>query len=206
MKIAASIALLAAVPALALQGGYLGQMGGGGKLKPSSIQKKSFAPTVGVSYLDKIAPGATSSSPSGTGPTGYLDQFAGSSSRSVVAGARAVAAQVQATSEYTMSSNEPVLAAINNLNNNMSKHQRETISVLQDISGSIKQLVDRAESKTASYAAPAPVASTTELTRALEASAAPAGSSSSYLNQMGGGSSVKKSSLKASSWAPAKKW
>ena len=239
MKIAACVFLLAA-PALALQGGYLSQMGGGGAVKPSSIKTvTSGRPAFGGTYLDQMArnapsapvaraapaaPAASAASfslsqvaanaspvpvgdylsslkgagaPSGSGPRGYLDTLriqaaataatnlpgyldtlrvgsaiSGTGPRTYldnIAGAASVTAKVEATTAFTLTSNEPILAAINRMNENMKKNQKLTIEILQDINTSVKKLVIRADNVPA---APR-VAETTELVTALEASAAP---------------------------------
>lgn len=242
MKFTAALVLLA-TPAVALQGNYLSQMGGGNAVKPSSIKPATGRVTSGISgasYLENLAAPASSirapepmavapevaaaveeamaaapssasylsslkvsASPSGSGPAGYLDTLRTQAAASGGAGlvgyldalpvsaaasgagigsyldalspkssignlksAATVTAQVEATSAATMTSNEPVLAAINKLNDNMNRNQQETIAVLHDINAAVKKLIIRDNA--------AAVEESTELTAALQGNAAPA--------------------------------
>ncbi|CAB9514263.1 expressed unknown protein [Seminavis robusta] len=250
MKLTASIVALLAAPSLALQGGYLSQMGGGGSVKTSSLKPASAAgPAFGASYLDNMggnaapttpaappaAPAAPASAaaismselvglppitstsqiadsatavaagdylsslkvaaaPSGSGPVGYLDILTVSADTVMgglgpatyldnIAGAASVTAKVEAATEVTMVSNEPVLAAINNMKENMSKNQKATIDILKDINSDMQRILTAAQKPSNA----APVASeTTELTSALEASVAP--SAGNYLSSLHGAS------------------
>lgn len=127
-----------------------------GYLDTLRIQAAATAATNLPGYLDTLRVGAAVS---GTGPHTYLDN---------IAGAASVTAKVEATTEITITSSEPILAAINRMNENMKKNQKTTIEILQDINTSVRKLVIRAAKTPA-----APPTQTTELVSALEASAAP---------------------------------
>ena len=102
-------------------------------------------------------------------------------------------------------SDEPVLVAINQLHDNMNKNQRATIDILKEINSSIRVVVEKAEARSGS-ARPTPVAETTELVSALEASAGPAPNTASYLSQMGGGAvAVPAGGPSGKSYAPTKR-
>ena len=135
-----------------------------------------------------------------TGPRTYLDNLMG---------AAAVVAKVEAVTDVVMADNEPILAAIIQLTENMNRNHQQTIAILQDINSSVQNLVDQASFANAApaenyqYTPPAPVHETTELVTALEASAGPAPNTASYLNQMGAGP-VYASSGPRTSYAPTK--
>ena len=134
-----------------------GGAGLGGYLNTLRVQAAQSAASNPAGYLDTLR--VASSGVTGTGPATYLDNLKGAAS---------VVAKVEAASEAAMTSNEPVLAAINKLNDYMNKNQKATIDVLQDINSTIKKLAIRAENKATVQP------EQTELTRALESSAAPA--------------------------------
>ncbi|CAB9510784.1 expressed unknown protein [Seminavis robusta] len=98
-------------------------------------------------YLDTLTVSASTVT-GGLGPATYLDN---------IAGAATVAARVEAATEVTIVSSEPILAAINQMQENMNKNQEATIEILQDINSSMKQLVTAARVAPAQPAAAAPV-------------------------------------------------
>jgi hypothetical protein len=80
-------------------------------------------------------------------------------------GAAKVTAQIEVASETAMTSGEPILAAINRLQDSMNNNHETTYNVLQDINSSVKKIAIR---KSESGSGPQ---ETTELTSALESSA-----------------------------------
>eukprot|EP00797_Seminavis_robusta_P036868 Sro954_g224360.2 (371) ;mRNA; f:29652-30764 len=100
-------------------------------------------------YLDTLSVSANTVM-GGLGPMSYLDN---------IAGAGFVAAKVEATTEVAMVSAQPVLAAINEMKDNMSRNQEATIGILQEINSSVKQLVDATQAAPVQQvSAPAPTA------------------------------------------------
>jgi hypothetical protein len=142
-----------------------GGTGPAGYLDTLRIQAAATAATNLPGYLDTLR---VASAPTGTGPLTYLDN---------IAGATRVTAKVEATTAVTLTSNEPILAAINRMNENMKKNQKTTIEILQDINVSVRKLVIRAAKAPA-----APPAQTTELVAALESSATP--TAAGYLSSL----------------------
>jgi hypothetical protein len=132
-----------------------------GYLSMLRVQASQAAAKNPAGYLDTLRVSSASGT-SGAGPASYLDNLKG---------AATVTARVEAASEVAMTSNEPVLAAINNLNENMNKNQKATIAILQDINSSVKKLVIRAENS---------VQEETELTAALQGAPAPASAAGSW--------------------------
>jgi hypothetical protein len=153
-----------------------GGTGPSGYLDTLRIQAAATAATNLPGYLDTLR---VASATSGAGPLTYLDN---------IAGASRVTAKVEATTAVTLTSNEPILAAINRMNENMKKNQKTTIEILQDINTSVRKLVIRAAKPHA-----APPVETTELVNALEATATP--TAAGYL------SSLKVQSTRATSGA-----
>ncbi|CAB9525422.1 expressed unknown protein [Seminavis robusta] len=99
-------------------------------------------------YLDALP---QSAAVSGSGVQGYLDAIAPASGGGFApkpafappAAAASAAPAASADGEETLIAQEPVLTAINQLNDNMVRNQELTISVLGDISKSVKALADK---------------------------------------------------------------
>lgn len=222
MKFSIALVALIATPAMALQGGYLSQFGGGGKPKPSSLKKKGPVATVGTSYLDNMAGNAAPAAAAASAPPPAAP--AAPAVASAPQPATVVAAKVGATPQVTMknNNNEPILFAINETNEKMNSNYRQRSSLLNEIESEIQMLVARsgdvpappAASAPPAAAAPAATSMAPAVAAALAASAppsAPAGGAAaaantgSYLERMGGGgSSSAKPSVKAYSYAPTK--
>ena len=226
MKFSIAIVALMATPVVALQGGYLSQFGGGGKPKPSSLKKKGPVPTVGTSYLDKVAGNAAPSAPV-------------ASRAPPAASAPQPSAPAPAFSSGGATNKEARLFAINETNEKMNSNYRERCVLLDEIESGVQMLVARSYAEPAAPAAatsappppaaaavapPPPAAASMPpvVAAALAASAPPppaaasaapatsappaAANTGSYLEQMGGGSSAaaKKPSGKKYSYAPTK--
>lgn len=82
-------------------------------------------------YLDTLYV-SSNTIQSATRPMTYLDNLVGAAS---------VTAKVEAATDVVMRDNEPILSAINNLSDQMSRNHVATIGVLQDISSSMQTLV-----------------------------------------------------------------
>jgi len=142
MKFSIAIVALMATPVVALQGGYLSQFGGGGKPKPSSLKKKGPVPTVGTSYLDKVAGNAAPSAPV-------------ASRAPPAASAPQPSAPAPAFSSGGATNKEARLFAINETNEKMNSNYRERCVLLDEIESGVQMLVAR------SYAEPAAPAAAT---------------------------------------------
>jgi len=146
-------AYLSSLKVMSVAGNGEGPIGYLGTLKVESVSAAASKP---AGYLDTLR---VESAPAGEGgPFTYLE---------TLKGAKTVVSKVASTTEATMESNEPILAAIQKLNENMVKNQQATIGVLQEINSNVKTLVARAESK----------ASEPQYTEETELTAALAGSS-----------------------------
>jgi hypothetical protein len=106
-----------------------------GYLSTLRVQASQSAAKSPAGYLDTLRVSSASGT-IGAGPASYLDSLKG---------AATVTARVEAASDAAMISNEPVLAAINKLSENMNRNQQATIAVLTDINSSVKMLVDRTD-------------------------------------------------------------
>jgi hypothetical protein len=100
-----------------------------GYLDTLRIQAAATAATNLPGYLDTLR---VASATSGAGPLTYLDN---------IAGASRVTAKVEATTAVTLTSNEPILAAINKLKEDMTTNQKQTIVILQDLNSSVQKLI-----------------------------------------------------------------
>jgi hypothetical protein len=151
-----------------------------GYLDTLRIQAAATAATNLPGYLDTLR---VASAPTGAGPLTYLDN---------IAGASRVTAKVEATTAVTLTSNEPILAAINKLKEDMTSNQKHTIGILQEINSSVQKLV-------AYTAASAPVAAAAPV-QAAPVAAAPvlikeaAPTASGYLSSLKSGSAPPKGS------------
>lgn len=115
--------------------GYLDVLPKSGAAQPSGAGLGGYLQTLKVE-----------SASGGGGLKGYLDSVGGGGAprtSSPPPAAAAPAAAAPAASSDTMISQEPVLTAINKLNDNMVKNQKATITVLHDINSSVKKLAEK---------------------------------------------------------------
>jgi hypothetical protein len=148
-------AYLSSLKVMSVAGNGEGPIGYLGTLKVESVDAAANNP---AGYLDTLR--VESAAAGEGGPFTYVG---------TLKGAKTVVNKVASTTESTVESNAPILAAIQKLNDNMVKNQQTTIGVLQEINSNVKTLVSRAESQ----ASESQYVEETELTSALVGSGNP---------------------------------